>query len=87
MESVQTDKTHPDCVRFTHKKSPLPAVEAPDPRFYSGRNPVPRIEESFWELVPDMGSSSESDRGGLERQQKKRLTKTKTVLDPITGRK
>lgn len=85
MESLDGGGARHDCVLRSLKKSPLATVEKPDSRFYSGRNPVPRMQESFWELVPDIGSSSDSDQEDLERQ-KKILAKTKVVLDPITGK-
>lgn len=69
-----------------NNKPPLAAMERPDSRFYSGRNPVPRMQESLWELVPDIVSSSESEQEDLDQRKKKRLAKTKEVLDPITGR-
>lgn len=69
-----------------HRKNTSTATNdlEPDPRFYSGRNPVPRIE-SLWDLYPDRDRSPDGDRASLERQ-KKILENTKTVTDPITGK-
>lgn len=79
-------ETRRDCVLRSLKKSPVATMERPDSRFYSGRNPVPRVQESFWELVPDIVSSSDSEQEDLDQRTKKRLAKTKEVLDPITGK-
>jgi hypothetical protein len=59
----------------------------PDPRSYSGRNPVPRIElESLWDLYPGRDQSLDGDRASLERQ-KKIVENGKVVVDPITGKR
>lgn len=67
-----------------HKSTSAANEPEADPRFYSGRNPVPRIE-SLWDLYPGREGSLDSDRASLERQ-RKILENKKVVTDPITGR-
>lgn len=82
MESLDDVETRRSCV---FKKPSFPLTNEPDLRFYSGRNPVPRIE-SLWDLYPDRGSSS--DGSVLEGQKRKKILEhTNEVLDPITGKK
>ncbi|KAI5850247.1 hypothetical protein DFP73DRAFT_508523 [Morchella snyderi] len=72
-------------IRARHRRN-TSAIE-PDPRFYSGRNPVPRIE-SLWTDVyaNERESSPENNEKREEERKRKAIESSKKVVDPITGR-
>lgn len=54
-----------------------------DPRFYSGRNPVPRIG-SLWEIYPHRQASPDNQ---LDEGRRRKIEEHSTLVsDPITGR-
>lgn len=57
-----------------------------DSRFYSGRNPVPRIS-SLWELHPFREESPDPESQREEERKKKIEEHSTEVTDPITGKR
>lgn len=68
--------------RASEHVGPLEHHVNPDPRSYSGKNPVPRIE-NLWDLYP--GQQQDVSADGRDVTLAKIERKSKTVTDPVTG--
>lgn len=72
-------------IRPRHRRN-TSAIE-PDPRFYSGRNPVPRVESLWADVYANERESSPEDNEKREEERKRKVVEnSKKVVDPITGR-
>ena len=90
--TVSPATTTQDAPRPTTPPAGIPAVQPQPNRFYSERNPVPRIE-SYREFLPEYEeppAPAEPTREELDARERTRRRKieehTKTVTDPVTGK-